>query len=127
MSATFRKVTSLGVLTNPIKLKRLLDAVGCSMRMDDGLDPMQLAGQLRGLAAGNVEFTTIPTAGHRRPATASRRPLDESAIPAFFESVINPPKAEGRRSSRPPRGDVTVDRLQRQRAVRAGRAARPAG
>ena len=107
MSATFRKVTSLGVLTNPIKLKRLLDAVGSSMRMDSELDPIQLAGQLRGLAAGNVTFTTIPTEGNGVRNGQDVVLVDESAIPQFFESVINPPKPKT--AVKPaPRGDVTV-------------------
>jgi LCP family protein required for cell wall assembly len=107
MSATFRKVTSLGVLTNPIKLKRLLDAVGSSMRMDSDLDPIQLAGQLRGLAAGNVTFTTIPTEGNGVRNGQDVVLVDESAIPQFFESVINPPKPKT--AVKPaPRGDVTV-------------------
>jgi LCP family protein required for cell wall assembly len=107
MSAVFRKVTSLGVLTNPIKLKRLLDAVGSSMRMDSGLDPIQLAGQLRGLAAGNVTFTTIPTDGNGVRNGQDVILVDESAIPRFFESVINPPKPKA--AVKPaPRGEVTV-------------------
>ena len=107
MSAVFRKVTSLGVLTNPIKLKRLLDAVGSSMRMDADLDPIQLAGQLRGLAAGNVTFTTIPTEGGGVRNGQDVILVDESAIPRFFESVINPPKPKT--AVKPaPRGEVTV-------------------
>ena len=107
MSATFRKVTSLGVLTNPIKLKRLLDAVGSSMRMDSGLNPIELAGQLRGLAAGNVTFTTIPTEGNGVRNGQDVIVVDESAIPRFFESVIKPPKAAS--AAKPaPRGEVTV-------------------
>jgi LCP family protein required for cell wall assembly len=107
MSATFRKVTSLGTLTNPIKLKRLLDAVGSSMRMDSGLDPIQLAGQLRGLAAGNVTFTTIPTQGIGTRNGQSVVLVDESAIPRFFDSVINPPTPKAPVKPAAP-GDVTV-------------------
>jgi LCP family protein required for cell wall assembly len=92
MSAVFRKVTSLGVLTNPIKLKRLLDAVGTSLRTDDSLDPLQLAGQLRGLAAGNVTFTTIPTEGNGRRDGQDVVLVDEPAISSFFSTVIDPPK-----------------------------------
>jgi hypothetical protein len=92
MSAVFRKVTSLGTLTNPIKLKRLLDAVGTSLRMDNSLDPLQLAGQLRGLAAGNVTFTTIPTQGLGTRSGQSVVLVDDSAIKDFFTTVINPPK-----------------------------------
>jgi hypothetical protein len=64
-----RKVTSLGTLTNPIKLKRLLDAIGSSMRMD-ALDPLQLAGQLRGWPPATSSFTTIPTQGNGTRGTA---------------------------------------------------------
>lgn len=92
MSAVFRKVTSLGTLTNPIKLKRLLDAIGSSLRMDDSLNPLQLAGQLRGLAAGNVTFSTIPTQGNGLRDGQDVVLVDESAVAGFFTSVINPPK-----------------------------------
>ncbi|HEV7655717.1 MAG TPA: LCP family protein, partial [Mycobacteriales bacterium] len=92
MSAVFRKVTSLGVLTNPIKLKRLLDAIGTSLRMDDSLDPLQLAGQLRGLAAGNVTFTTIPTDGNGTRGGQDVIVVDPAQVSSFFTSVINPPK-----------------------------------
>lgn len=108
LGATFRKVTSLGVLTNPIKLKRLLDAVGSSLRMDDDLDPLQLARQIRGLAAGNVEFKTIPTAGIATRDGQSVVLLDEDKLPAFFRSVANPPKAKAP-VKLVPRDQVTVD------------------
>ncbi len=97
LGATFRKVTSLGVLTNPIKLKRLLDAVGSSMRMDDDLDPLQLARQVRGLAAGNVEFKTIPTTGTGFRDGQSVVLLDEAKLPGLL------PHASPTRHRRKPR------------------------
>ena len=100
LGATFRKVTSLGVLTNPIKLKRLLDAVGSSLRMDDELDPLQLARQVRGLAAGNVEFKTIPTAGTATRDGQSVVLLDEDKLPAFFDVGRRPAGRPRRRSRR---------------------------
>ncbi|HEY6749618.1 MAG TPA: LCP family protein, partial [Mycobacteriales bacterium] len=107
MSAVFRKVTSLGTLTNPIKLKRLLDAIGSSLRMDDSLDPLQLAGQLRGLAAGNVTFTTIPTQGLGTRSGQSVVLVDDAAIKNFFTTVVNPPKPKA--AAKPAaRSDTTV-------------------
>jgi LytR cell envelope-related transcriptional attenuator len=75
--------------------------------MDSGLDPIQLAGQLRGLAAGNVTFTTIPTEGNGVRNGQDVILVNESAIPQFFQSVITPPKPKT--AVKPaPRGDVTV-------------------
>ena len=108
LGATFRKVTSLGVLTNPIKLKRLLDAVGSSMRMDDDLDPLQLARQVRGLAAGNVEFKTIPTTGTGLRDGQSVVLLDEAKLPDFFRTVADPPPAKAP-VKLVPKDQVTVD------------------
>jgi LCP family protein required for cell wall assembly len=108
LGATFRKVTSVGVLTNPIKLKRLLDAVGSSLRMDEDLDPLQLARQVRGLAAGNVEFKTIPTAGNATRDGQSVVLLDEEKLPGFFDVIADPPPAQA--AVKPvPRDQVTVD------------------
>ncbi len=120
LGATFRKMTSVGVLGNPIKLKRLLDAVGSSLRMDAELDPLQLARQVRGLAAGNVEFKTIPTAGSASRDGQSVVLLDEEKLPGFFRSICEPAAAEGAGQAggaRPGDGG----RLQRHRPVRARR------
>jgi LCP family protein required for cell wall assembly len=95
LGATFRKMKSAGVIGNPLKLKRLLDAIGTSVRMDTGLDPLQLAKQVRGLANGNILFKTVPNKG---PATVDGRSvvvLDTAALPAFFSSVIGGSTAGG--------------------------------
>jgi LCP family protein required for cell wall assembly len=108
LGATFRKMTSVGVLGNPIKLKRLLDAVGSSLRMDADLDPLQLARQVRGLAAGNVEFKTVPNLGTATRGGASVVLLDEDKLPAFFRSIANPAPAKAPAKAAP-RDQVTVD------------------
>ncbi len=63
LSAVFRKLSSAGVILNPIKLQNLLKAVSTSLTMDKTLDPLKLAEQLQNLSAGNLTFTTIPTDG----------------------------------------------------------------
>ncbi len=108
LGATFRKMTSVGVLGNPIKLKRLLDAIGTSLRMDDGLDPLGLARQMRGLAAGNVDFKTIPNKGPANVGGASVVLLDEEKLPSFFRSISDDP--ERRVPARTvPRDQVSVE------------------
>jgi LCP family protein required for cell wall assembly len=64
LSAVFRKMSSAGVLLNPIKLQNLLKAVSSSLQMDDTLEPLKLAQQMQNLQAGNFTFTTIPTQGY---------------------------------------------------------------
>ena len=89
LSATFRKITSAGVLANPIKLKNLLDAIGKSLRMDSSLDPLKLARQVHSLAAGNVQFMTVPNKGSATVNGASVIMLDDAALPAFFTKFIS--------------------------------------
>lgn len=61
--AVFRKATSIGVLTNPVKLGSFLNSVLGSITTDSQLqtnDLIDLAGQMRNLAAGNVQTLTVP-------------------------------------------------------------------
>ncbi|HYT10524.1 MAG TPA: LCP family protein, partial [Mycobacteriales bacterium] len=108
LGATFRKMTSVGVLGNPIKLKRLLDAIGTSLRMDRNLDPLQLARQVRGLAAGNIQFKTVPNLGTAARNGQSVVLLDEQKLPAFFRSISSPAPAKAPAKT-VPRDQVTVD------------------
>jgi anionic cell wall polymer biosynthesis LytR-Cps2A-Psr (LCP) family protein len=63
LSAVFRKISSAGVLLNPIRLHNLLNAVSASLTMDQTLDPLTLAEQMQDLTASNLTFTTIPWDG----------------------------------------------------------------
>ncbi len=112
LAATFRKMKSAGVIGNPVKLKRLLDAIGTSVRMDTGLDPLQLARQVRGLANGNLEFKTVPNKGPSNVDGKSVVLLDDAKLPAFFKSVVGGSTSSGNKSSAPaktvPRGQVAV-------------------
>jgi LCP family protein required for cell wall assembly len=87
LGATFRKMKSAGVIGNPLKLKRLLDAIGSSIRMDAGLDPLQLARQVSGLASGNLQFKTVPNKGTANIDGRSVVLLDDAKLPAFFRDI----------------------------------------
>jgi LCP family protein required for cell wall assembly len=111
LAAIFRKIKSAGVIANPIRLKHLVDAVGTSIRMDTGLDPLQLARQVRGLADGNLEFKTVPNKGSTTIDGKSVVLLDQAALPAFFSSLSSAPaKSSGGGESKAtlPRGQVQV-------------------
>src|SRR4051794_33613304 len=63
ISAVIRKATSTGLLLNPLKLYRFLDAATKSIRTDPsfGLPQLKkLAGQLHGLKPGKVALLTVP-------------------------------------------------------------------
>jgi hypothetical protein len=63
ISAVIRKATSTGLILNPFKLYRFLDAATKSIRTDPGFGLPQLkklAGELHGLKPGKVALLTVP-------------------------------------------------------------------
>ena len=108
LGATFRKVTSLGVLTNPIKLKRLLDAVGSSLRMDDELDPLQLARQVPRAGRRQRRVQDHPDGGHGDPGRPVGGAAGRGQAAGLLRPVADPPAAKA--PVKPvPRDQVTVD------------------
>jgi LCP family protein required for cell wall assembly len=64
MSAVVRTATSKGVLTNPVKLYEVMDAITKSLTVDPGLgsldDLKNFAESLQGVTPGMVKFMTVP-------------------------------------------------------------------
>jgi LCP family protein required for cell wall assembly len=60
MSAVADKVLSAGTVANPGKLHSLVGSLQRSIVLDDQLDPLTFAEQLRGIASGAIQFLTIP-------------------------------------------------------------------
>lgn len=60
MSGVADKVLSAGTLVNPSKLSALITSLQRSIVLDDRLDPLTFAEQMRGIASGAVQFVTIP-------------------------------------------------------------------
>ncbi|WP_244223739.1 LCP family protein [Amycolatopsis circi] len=60
LSSAVHKVLSAGTLTNPGMLNSLIDAVHRSIVLDDNLDVLEFAQQVKGLASGDLTFATIP-------------------------------------------------------------------
>jgi LCP family protein required for cell wall assembly len=63
LAAVAHKILSAGTLTNPARLAGLVDSAKESVVLDKGWDPLAFARQASHLAAGNIEFVTIPTTG----------------------------------------------------------------
>ncbi len=88
LSAVFRKLSSAGVLLNPIKLKNLLNAVTQSLQMDDSLNPLNLATQMESLTAGNLSFTTIPTDGFADESVGSVVVVHPADVQARVKQLV---------------------------------------
>ncbi len=105
LSAVFRQISSAGTLLNPLKLQRLLKAISSSLQMDQTLKPLELAKQMQNLQAGNLFFTTIPTAGYRDEVidgqTQSTVAVDSAAMPDFIDNLIGVDAASALKKAKP--------------------------
>lgn len=111
LGAVFRKLTSAGVLIDPLKQQRLVKAVAGSLSMDPGLNPLDLLRQLQNLTAGNLQFLTVPVQGQASNAAGQSIDVpDTAALPAFWATVLGQPKQHSTTPS-VPRDQVTVSVL----------------
>jgi len=98
LSTELRKATSTGVVLNPARLSKLLNAVSSALETDPGLDLLQFATQFKGLSAGNVRFTTTPNLGTPTITDADGNrvsivAVDFAALPGFISRIVGPPSA----------------------------------
>ncbi|CAB4679140.1 unannotated protein [freshwater metagenome] len=92
MSAVLRKVTSTGVLLNPIKLVNFFNAAIATVQTDTQLnrsDLITLAKQLKNLSASKVRTLTIPlgNANARVPGLGSVVTWDKVLAPDLFNRL----------------------------------------
>jgi LCP family protein required for cell wall assembly len=110
LRAAFAKITSAGMLLNPFKLHRLLNAVGRSLLVDPGLDLIALARQFETLTSGNIDFATIPNNGaqliYPDGVETSIVQVNRAAIPAFVAGLDG--KADAAYAAAPPADPATV-------------------
>jgi LCP family protein required for cell wall assembly len=117
IGALVRKVLSAGTLLNPVKLNNLIKAVSNSLTLDTGLKPFDLVDQMRGVAAGNVTFTTIPTGANATTSDGKDvLEVDPAKVQSFVDTVIGQadPPAAPKPSTKPkpstvPRSSVRVE------------------
>jgi LCP family protein required for cell wall assembly len=89
IGALVRKVLSAGTLLNPVKLNNLIKAVSNSLTLDRGLKPFDLVDQMRGVAAGNVTFSTIPTGAPGKTSDGKDVLLiDPAKVQSYVDTVI---------------------------------------
>jgi LCP family protein required for cell wall assembly len=98
LSAALRTAISQGVLTNPGRMSKLLNAVGSALQTDPDLDLLRLGTLFPHLSASDVRFTTIPITGTPTITDDNGNEIsivavDTVALPAFIASVIGQPSA----------------------------------
>jgi LCP family protein required for cell wall assembly len=85
LAAVADKILAGGTLTDPSKLTGLVQVVQQSVVLDRGWDLLAFALQASGIAAGNLEFLTVPTKGTETNARGSVVKVDPAEVRAFVE------------------------------------------
>jgi hypothetical protein len=118
LAAVAEKVLATGTLTDPAKLADLVGAVQRSVVLDRGFDLLAFARQASGIAAGGLEFRTVPTAGTETNARGSVVRVDPAQVRAFVEQRSSEREDAARRAREaadatapapPPPVDVEAD------------------
>jgi LCP family protein required for cell wall assembly len=82
------KILSVGTLTSPGKLSKLIDAANRSLVLDKGFDLLSFAQQMMNLTSGNITFTTIPTHGSTLINGKSALKSDTAEVQGFFANLM---------------------------------------
>ena len=95
MGAMLRKVLDreIGDLFAPARLASLIDALAGTITFDTDLDPLLLAEQMRNVAAGNVEFHTVPLApvpDEKINGQWVLLPAADEQVKTFFQTLSAP-------------------------------------
>jgi LCP family protein required for cell wall assembly len=90
LAAVADKTLSSGTLTNPSTLSGLIDVAHKSLVVDSGWDLLGFARQASGLAAGNLNFLTIPTQGGSTNDRGDVVLVDPAQVKGFVEQQTTP-------------------------------------
>ncbi|MDQ4119424.1 MAG: LCP family protein [Actinomycetota bacterium] len=109
MAAVAKKILDAGTLTDSDKLSALIGVVQQSVVIDSGWDLLSFARQASDLAAGNVDFLTIPTDGTENSSRGDVVSVDPAQVQDFVTRHIDPPADDGEPAEAPPPAPVTAD------------------
>jgi LCP family protein required for cell wall assembly len=85
LAAVADKILAGGTLADPAKLAALIQVVQQSVVLDRGWDLLAFARQASGIAAGDLEFLTVPTQGTQMNARGSVVKVDPVQVRDFVE------------------------------------------
>lgn len=106
MRALMQKATDTGTLTNPVKLKKFLDATADTVTVDKGLSLKDMALQFRKLRSDDLAFITTPNLGSSNVNGQSVVLSNKEKAAALFTAVSNDKVAEWI-ASNPPNNPTT--------------------
>ncbi|NMH99814.1 LCP family protein [Pseudonocardia acidicola] len=112
LAAVADKILSSGTLTNPSTLSALIDVAQKSLVIDSGWDVLGFAHQASNLAAGNLDFLTIPTRGGETNARGDVVLVDRAEVRTAIEQRTSAAASPGPAAPATPPVDpktVTVD------------------
>jgi LCP family protein required for cell wall assembly len=109
MAAVAKKILDAGTLTDSDKLSALIGVVQQSVVIDSGWDLLSFARQGSDLAAGELDFLTIPTDGTENNARGDVVSVDPAQVRDFVTRHIEPVEDEEAPADAPPAAPVTAD------------------
>jgi LCP family protein required for cell wall assembly len=87
LRALMQKATDSGTLSNPVKLKKFLDAATASLTVDNSFSLKDMALEFRKLGAGDITFVTSPHAGSQTINGQSVVVSDREKAIALWDAV----------------------------------------
>ncbi|MFE0027382.1 LCP family protein [Amycolatopsis sp. NPDC059021] len=109
LTSALHQVLSAGTLANPSTMSGLVDAAHRAIVLDDGLDLLQFVQQVKGIASGDLNFTTIPviTSNGTSEDGQSIVAIDPAAVRKFVAELAGrgaaPPSGGGGAAGAAPR------------------------
>ncbi|BBG04440.1 MULTISPECIES: LCP family protein [Pseudonocardia] len=95
LAAVANKVLSSGTLADPTKLTALIDVVHKSVVIDSGWDILGFAEEASQIAAGQMDFLTIPNGGPKNTGSGDVLVVDPREVQEFVDRHTTPqPAAE---------------------------------
>ena len=93
LAGMLRNVLSSNTLLDPTKQRQIVEQVGTSVTLDQGLDIFTLAAQMQNVQPGSITFQTIPglTDGEMDGTSVLRLP-DASVLTDFFATLTADPE-----------------------------------
>ncbi|MEU4802892.1 LCP family protein [Actinosynnema sp. NPDC023587] len=95
MAGLAKKMLSAGTLSDPGKLRAMIDALTKSIVLDKNWDVLKFATQMKDLSGGNIEFETIPTGDPEliTPEDGQAIEVIDSDVRKFFKKLNGDPDA----------------------------------